>query len=345
MAISNLKEHFGCLLRGYIKAANIRQLDLAVALDLSPSAISQMLSGKMSPNLKQLDTIMEKLSLDRNACAELRDCLSRIRSGDENLRSPLNDFIKSARTKQGLSQENLSQMSGIPLENLVMLETRLNVQPTPDEAVRLAAIFKCSVSELWQVAPEGGIRRTTAAKEVKRPGSVILADVTNTYKATPASAIKTPVVNYEDLKNFDCQYDKLLDFAWRHMCGCVSEHKAGIVVVKASGAEFGWSEHYEVQLEIADVKQWIPGMTVLGCFDGELLLAQAAPQEQMVTVLGDDELIRCQWCWLVNSFSLGSDLINKPPMMRKERKHYPKMAVVHGNKNRAAELKEDADNE
>jgi hypothetical protein len=175
---------------------------------------------------------------------------------------------------------------------------------------------------------------------------VIFRDVhTNVYKAGPDSAIKTPVVNYEDLKNFDCQYDKLLDFAWRHMCGCVSEHKAGIVVVKASGAEFGWSEHYEVKLEIADVKQWIPGMTVLGCFDGELLLAQAAPQEQMVTVLGDDELIRCQWYWLVNSFSMGSDLINTPLQKKKERKQFPKMAVLHGNKKHAATHKEDGGNE
>ncbi len=58
-------------------------MDIAAALGISASAVSQMLSGRMTPNLKQLDVITRTLALERSECAELRDFLMRIRSGDE----------------------------------------------------------------------------------------------------------------------------------------------------------------------------------------------------------------------------------------------------------------------
>ncbi len=326
VAISNLKEHFGTLLKAHIKKAKLRQRDVAAVLELSPSAVSQMLSGRLILNMKQLDLIVEKLSLDRNDCSELRDCLARIRAGDEELRSPLNDFIRSSRTKKGLSVEQLSQMSGISVENLQMLENRLNVQPTPHEAVRLAAIFECELNELWQVSPSTVIPMTTAG-EAKRRASMF-CDVSTPYKVDPNSAIKTPVVEFEELTRFDFRCDKLLDFAWRHMSTCQNIRKAGIVVVKASGAEFGWGEHYQVSLEIADTRNWIPGMTVLGNIEGELFLARATENPMQVKVIGDDEAFHCQWYWLVNSLSFESDLIDMTAPQRVERKLPRRTAMV-----------------
>ena len=154
MPETNLKLYFCDLLKKHIKSRKARQTDIAAVLGISGSAVSQMLSGNIMLKLQQLDAIMEYLQLDRTSAAELRDCLARIRSGDQDLRSPLNDFIKNSRIRCGFTLEKLSQVSGIPVENLKMLENKINVQPTPYEAVRLAAIFNCNVSELWQVVPD-----------------------------------------------------------------------------------------------------------------------------------------------------------------------------------------------
>ena len=320
LSISNLKQHFGKLLKEHIKNAQVRQLDLAEALDLSPSAVSQIISGRMSPNLKQLDIIMQLLALDRSACAELRDCLTRIRSGDEELRSPLNDFIKSARTKQGLTLEQLALMSGIPEENLQMLESCVNVQPTPYEAVRLAAIFNCNVGELWQVIPDRTYERNDIA--------VLRERSSTTYQPGDPSAIKTPVVKFSDLKNYDRHNDSLLDFAWRHMVEYRTGGQAGIVGIKAPGVEFGWSDLYEVELEVAETSQWMPGMTVLCSLDGELVLARACSEYRQVAVVGEDEELFCQWYWLVNAFKFNSDLWSAINQQRSSRKTVRNAAVL-----------------
>ena len=115
VSLSSLKQHFCDTLKKHIKASKVRKLELAEVLELSPSAVSQMLSGRINPNLKQFDAMCQLLSLDRKECADLRDCLLRIRSGDDELRSPLNDFIKSSRTKHGLTIDQFAYMTGIPV--------------------------------------------------------------------------------------------------------------------------------------------------------------------------------------------------------------------------------------
>ena len=125
MAVTDLKAQFCKQLKKYIKNAGVKQCELASALKMSASAVSQMLSGLIVPNVKQLDIIMEKIALDRVTCAVLRDYLIRIRSGEEDLRSPLNDFIRDSRIKAGLSIEELSEQSGIPVEDLNNLENML----------------------------------------------------------------------------------------------------------------------------------------------------------------------------------------------------------------------------
>ena len=311
MAVSKLKKHFGGLLKKYTKDAKKRQLDIAAALELSPSAVSQMYSGRMIPNLKQLDTIMQILALDRNCCSELRDCLARIRSGDAYLRSPLNDFIKSERTKKGLTIDQLAMMSGIPKENLEMLETHLNTQPTPHEAVRLAAIFNCSVSELWQVVPEQSASVNSLGSGKSGQVMVMRENPGNYRDDSEPHPVKIPQINYMDLLKFNSQYDTLLDFAWRHMAGVDDGNAIGLVQVKAPGREFGWSGAYDVKLEIAETKQWLEDMTVLGIVDGDLVLGRATGKKNEIIALADGEKLSCQWGWLVNSFCFCSDIFEK----------------------------------
>lgn len=308
MAVSNLKRYFCGLLKRHIKANNVRQLDIAELLGISGSAVSQMLSGAITPKLQQLDLIMEHLKLDRTTAAELRDCLARIRSGDQELRSPLNDFIKSSRIRCGLTLEKLSQMSGIPEENLQMLENKINVQPTPHEAVRLAAIFNCNVSELWQIVPEP--QKTPAMQSVQPVGGQIFRDRGTPFQPCGKVTIKLPIIKLEDMLNFNPLYDHLIDFAWRHMIGVEKGEKVGLVIVTAPGTEFGWSELYDVRIEIAEVKQWLPGMAVLCNINGELFLARALDKQWQVMIQGMDEPCECNTCWMVNSLDFVSELFS-----------------------------------
>ncbi len=316
MAVSNLKKHFCELLKKYLKTAKAKQLDIAKVLDISPSAVSQMLSGSITPKLQQLEAIMEFLQLDRNATAELRDCLARIRSGDQELRSPLNDFIKSERTRNGLTIEKLSQISGIPEDTLVMLENKLNVQPTPYEAVRLASIFNCNVSELWQVVPDVPAQQAPPAPA----NGNVFRDGNTPYLPNTKAAIKLPIIKMDDLLNFNPRYDHLIDFAWRHMTGVENGEKVGLIIVTASGRDFGWSELYEVRMELTEVKQWLPGMTVLGNINGELFLARALEEQGQVMIQGREEPNSCDLCWMVNSLNFLSELFKVTTPERYERK-------------------------
>ena len=305
---SNLKKHFCDLLKKHIKANRARQLDIAELLGVSGSAVSQMLSGAITLKLQQLDLIMQYLKLDRNAAAELRDFLARIRSGDQELRSPLNDFIKSSRTHCGFTLEELSQMSGIPVKNLEMLENKFNVQPTPYEAVRLAAIFNCNISDLWQVVPLQPPEQIQ--RENPKSDGSFFCDENVPYRGIGKTTIKLPIIKLEELLKFNPQYDHLIDFAWRHMSGVKNGEKVGLVIVTASGTEFGWSELYDVRIEIAEVKQWLPGMTVLGCMDGELFLARSLEEPWKVAVQGKGTSCTCKLCWMVNSLDFISELFN-----------------------------------
>lgn len=305
MADSNLKHYLGCMLKKHIRTANVKQLEVADALGISASAVSQMLSGRMCPSYKQLEIITELLSLDRTVCAELRDCITRIRSGDEEVRSPLNDFIKSARIKCGLSIEKLSAKTGIPEENLQMLENRLNVQPTPYEAIRLAAVFGCKVNELWQVQQGVAAVYSQESSFFETP----MRDNSSAYYAeTDWNQLKRPVIMMSELKKFNKEYDQIVDFAWRHMVGYENSGQPGLLLVKASGSDFGWTDLYNVRMEIAEINQWLPGMTVLCKLNEDIVLAHSGENKGEIIPLGEDEAQTCEICWLVNSFSFNSDL-------------------------------------
>ncbi len=307
MDVSNLKKHFGDQLKQCLKKSDVRQIDVASALGISPSAVSQMLAGRIIPKLGQLDVIMQLLSLDRCECADLRDCLARIRSGDEELRSPLNDFIKSSRTKCGLSIEKLSEMSGIPAENLMMLENRLNIQPTPYEAVRLAAIFNCSVGDLWQVVPD----KPGSVEGEKNPQDSVLEfhDHGAPYRRAEGNQnIKVPVIRLEDLCKYNAQHDRLIDFSWRHMVSFERNLEVGMVIVQAPGRALNWPEMYDAKVVVCDVKHWLPGMSVLALRDGEIKLGVAGDNINMVNFAGTEEVCACEYCWMVCSCSFESDL-------------------------------------
>ncbi len=302
MAITGLKVRLGELIRGYLKQSKLRQLDFAQALAVSPSAVSQMLSGRMVPSLAQLDTMAQKLALDRNQAAELRDYLARIRTGEEEIRSPLNDFIRSARIRRGLSVGQLSRLTGIPAADLSTLESRIGAQPSPTEAVRLAAVLECDIGDLWQIAPAmGGAGVGGRVSELR--------DARPAYQALPG--IKAPVLRFNTLGAFDPAYDVAMDFAWRHMTGVQEVVAEGMLVLAATGREIGWPPRCEVELLVTPEVPGSPGMMMVGAIGETVMLGESGAAVGTMRCPDGTETA-CRWCWTVQSLNMKTTAVSEP---------------------------------
>lgn len=291
MAITELKIKLGALIRAHLKQSKLRQLDFAHALNVSASAVSQMLSGRMVPSLPQLDVIAQKLALDRNQTAELRDCLARIRTGEATIRSPLNDFLKSARIRRGLSIGQLSKLTGIPASDITTLETRVGVQPSPTEAVRLAAVLECEIGELWQSLPPVPVYG--GAVELREPSA---------YRAEPVN--KVPVVGFGSLPAFDPAYDTPQEFAWRHLLEVRSVADGGLLLVRADGRELGWPERYELELMIAPDLSPDKGTAVLAAAARGVVIGEMNADGSAVRLLNGETVTGWRWCWVVEGLTM-----------------------------------------
>ena len=74
MIKNTLREKLAQLLRHELIRNRCKQNHLAEELAITPSAVSQMLQGKIMPSMIQLDKICEVLGLPRQRAFELR-CL------------------------------------------------------------------------------------------------------------------------------------------------------------------------------------------------------------------------------------------------------------------------------
>ena len=292
MAITELKMKLGALIRAHLKCSGLRQLDLAAALELSPSAISQMLSGRMVPSLAQLDVMCEKLALSRRQVAELRDCLSRIRTGESDISSPLNDFLKNARIRRGLSIKQLSDLTGIPAIDLKMLETRVGIRPNPTEAVRLSAALDCDLTELWNVTPP-------PASEFA-PGAELGEGMP--YLAKPAK--NAPVVRLESLGYFDPSAEAPLIFAWRHLVEIRPSTENNLVYVRVTGGFLGWPAGYEFDLLVDPEMTPTPGVAVLTAVAGRPVLGESRPDGSLAAMAGQAPIDGAGWMWPVRGMTM-----------------------------------------
>ena len=163
MSVTPLKIRFGKLLKDCLKNTDYRQNDLAARLQVTGSAVSQMMHGKIVPNQQQLDAICEMLALDRAKVFELNSMLSRIRTGAENMLSPFNQTLFALRCQRGLSLQQLSNLSGVSVEHLRVFETCFEAYPTLDEVNRIAPILDCSPAALLQSAGVGGLNPSLIA--------------------------------------------------------------------------------------------------------------------------------------------------------------------------------------
>jgi transcriptional regulator with XRE-family HTH domain len=204
----SLKLKLGKLIKSGLQAAGLRQLDLAQHLQISTSAVSQMLNGKTAPAAAHLNKVFQLLNCSRNQVFIMRDLLARIRSGMHELRSPVNDFIKSSRKKHSLSLSKLSTLSEIPVAELRILENCSTVVPSNEQITALAEVLKfddVTIQQLLNDLPMYGSESTD--KHVHEQ----LAD----YGKDNAPA-QIPVVSTENMRKFNPALEDIKNFVWRN---------------------------------------------------------------------------------------------------------------------------------
>lgn len=191
--ISPLKQQFGARLRALILASPVRQCELADALHISNSAISQMLTGKITPRHSQLQVISAKLGLSRDEELELSSMLLNIRNGESNLRSRFNQMFSAARRERGISLEQLARLTGIQEGRLLLFETCYDVVPMLDEVNRLAPILQCSQQDMLLAA---GLGHPISQAD----GSLMIAEPEAEFRYSEKTRI--PVINLAALKQY-----------------------------------------------------------------------------------------------------------------------------------------------
>ena len=229
MTVTPLRIKFGQILRTYLQESNVRMTKLANILGVTPSAVSQMLAGKLVLNQTQLNRICEYLRLDQAQILQLNTILVNIRTGAQIVPSELNTLVFSLRCQRGLMQRQLSYLSGVSIAELNRLENDPNAVLTPETADKLAPILECSTEKLLQ-ATTGDVSKVAHANSM-------------------------PCVILRDFDEYD-GHEPLVEFARRKAFKTVSPaHSLRLenpVVVQASGKDLSLGFPGIAQLIVLD---------------------------------------------------------------------------------------------
>lgn len=140
-------------IRFYLKKTAIRQKYLASLLHVTPSAVCQMIQGRIMMSQNQLQLVCRTLALSEEETLELQTLLAKIRVGEINVLSPFNRYMKKRRIEEKLSIPGLSRRSGISVVRLRSFEEDLNVEFTCADAEKLSSIYNCTPEFLLKKLP------------------------------------------------------------------------------------------------------------------------------------------------------------------------------------------------
>ena len=137
----DLRKELGLNLRQHLKKQRYHQVELAQKLKLTPSAVSQILSGKIVPTQEIFDRVVEFLALPCEETERLQALLLGIRAGMHRMQSPLNRRIFSLRCQAGLSFDEIRAQCGISPQRMQKLENISSAVPSEAEREALEKLF------------------------------------------------------------------------------------------------------------------------------------------------------------------------------------------------------------
>ncbi len=234
------KQRFSNLIRAFLAAQKMRQGTLAVAMGITDSAVSQIISGKITPSVSQIETMVRMLRIGREKEMELKVLVARIRAGGELLRSKLGIYIMEKRMAAGLSYAKLGQMTGIPVGQLRLFENSLEVSPTPEEMRSLAEHLGFPLGEALLLVEADGILEE----------NLEACEAATSY----GGGNFMPVLNMDVLSSYRFN-QPVSAFAARHAVGRMPRPEgfpAGTSVLPCRGRDLGLAWKGAVQLFLFD---------------------------------------------------------------------------------------------
>ncbi len=144
--MENLRKELGNLIRKKIASSELRQIDLARELGITPAAVSQMLSGKITPNIIQLQKLSDKLNCTRSEYSRMQEMLANIKSRGRLGLSYLNYELRRARTEKNWSIAELSRQTGITPNDIKLFENNPCLNPDRGELSALCSALGLDVN-------------------------------------------------------------------------------------------------------------------------------------------------------------------------------------------------------
>lgn len=254
---------FESTMKKYLKRAKLRQVYLASMLNISPSAVSQMIKCRISMSRAQLHTICEGLKLSRDEALEMQTLLTRIRDGESDYRTPFNRFMTMKRREHKLSFQRLSQLTKISSLRLRSFEKDINVDFTYEDAEKIGKVYNCTTDFLMQKLSFGP-RSIEYLPVASTDDSVIeVADSGAEYETRQ----KIQTVRLKDFSEFSDNADLFTFAKARSFEEIFYDLGKEGVAIAAEGREIGINVPGEMILFVTDKKPMSYVCRMLICMD------------------------------------------------------------------------------
>ncbi len=228
---------FGEKIKYYLRRAKVKQLELAKLLDITPSAICQMIKCRILMNLKQLSTVGHFLELSEDEMLEMQVLLTNLRNGESDLLTHFNRFMRKCRKDKGLSLTKLAQITGISAVRLRSFESDFNAYFTLEDAEKLSKVYGITPDMMMKKIPDLSLEDITYPSHAQKvlPGVLEVAERGQTY--IPETRI--PVVALEDFLAFHDENDLFIFGDVRSQEEIAYDIDKKVVGVRAVAKDFG----------------------------------------------------------------------------------------------------------
>ncbi len=149
--MTGMKKEFAAKVRDYLKRSHLPQTNLATLLNLTPSAICQMIDCYILFKPEQLAIIAKALKLTEEEYYDLKSLLFKMRNGSA-LSSPFNKLMLQLRKTKGCTIAELAKMTKIKRVKLKSIEEDYDVILDFDELAILADTYEYKLHELIKKA-------------------------------------------------------------------------------------------------------------------------------------------------------------------------------------------------
>ena len=149
--MTSMKKEFAAKVRDYLKRSHLPQTNLATLLNLTPSAICQMIDCYILFKPEQLSIIAKAMKLTEDEYYDLKSLLFKMRNGSA-LSSPFNKLMLQLRKNKGCTIAELAKMTKIKRVKLKSMEEDYDAILDFDELVSLSTVYDYKLHELIKKA-------------------------------------------------------------------------------------------------------------------------------------------------------------------------------------------------